>query len=214
MNETIKICIEGLPRVGKSTIISQYKTEFNCIPEYFDYIDLDNFSDKIENLDDLICNQKKFIDIETIRKKGIKDQITIIDRCILSNLAFSYAMSKAKKNDDYFTESIKLHYDLMLESGLILPTHYIFFESKDEEDIKNKLSKIKEGLITNWSQELFLDKIREFYKMYFEKYCTVPNISVGPFPDKKEIDLIVKDFLQEDQIKGDEGIKKLMEDCL
>lgn len=214
MSHAKKICVEGLPRVGKSTIIEPYKQEYNCIPEFFNYIDLDIFSDKVENLNDLRANQQKFIEIEKLRKSQIKKETNIIDRCVLSNLAFSYAFSKIKKDDGYFIESVKLHYDSLKKSKIILPTHYIFIESADNVDIKNKLSKIKPSLTTNWSKELFMNKIREFYNLYFTNYCMVPKISFNRFPKREEVDKVLKKFAQQDSIKEDEGIKELMEDYL
>ena len=198
------ICVEGLPRVGKTTIIQQLKERYPVISEYYEYLNGGKLAPvkTIKNYND---NQAMLLDIEEKRKKDIKQANVFVDRSFLSNLSFSFAMEKTFKKP-FYKISKDLHSSKLNENKLIIPNAFIYIKCNDFEGIRERMRLSNFDEI--WLTEGFIELIYNFYERYFSCYCSVPVINLtSPIIDS--FDFLEK--INRMSIKEkDKGVKKLI----
>ncbi len=195
MNPKI-ICLEGLPRTGKTTFFN--KIDFEKVPEYYSFLNSENINKLDSN--NFEINQKIFLDIELLRKKMISGEIIILDRSVLSNLAFSYALEKISNGNQYI-QSKKLHLNYLSKNKIIIPNAFIYFKTNNLPEIKKRIK--NSGFNDVWLKKDFLENINYFYDFYFSKLCNVP---VFEFSEDLDFEKLIKSNYP----NKDEGIYKLL----
>lgn len=127
------MALEGLIHAGKSTISSSlcgYVKDVSCVPEYIEFTK--TFPNFPKDYDDVLKAWDFFINLEKKRKNTAdwRAPIVVLDRSILSILAYNYAISR-------FTDG-KIHYlDVDLKclnnQGWMIPDVCIYLEISDSE---------------------------------------------------------------------------------
>lgn len=154
------IFLEGLPGVGKTTIIKNI--ESRQLPGVYtmDEIVEPNIKNNVNS-----SNQNFYINNDNLKINKYKEGIIIIDRGPISTLA--YNIVKSKLNNDFSSEEVELWFD-KIKNIYNENTRVIFLNNTDGYYIPYEDNKDPYGSIENQKmlQEITLDIIRKYVKDY------------------------------------------------
>jgi len=199
------ICLEGLPRTGKSIFYANSCSNIAKIPEYYCFLTKEEFPRTPTTLEEFIANQTLFLKMELRRAAMIgaaREESIVVDRCFLSNLAYAYALQECT-GLPVFEVSLDLHKKQLANGGLIIPGSYIYFFDSIKE-IKCRVENSDSHYEKIWRQERFLSSMNEFYQAYFSKYAEAPVYRSG--------NLVLDDLFK--NTAKDNGIQRLFAEVL
>lgn len=118
------IALDGNVFVGKTTLCNIFskKNNYNVVLEYSDFINkTKNKSFKQVSF----LEHSKYLKLDNIRKKYLKNNINFVDRSFVSLSAHIYALYK-NGIADFRREHINMFHQLLKNNYIIIPNCYVF----------------------------------------------------------------------------------------
>jgi len=161
------ISLDGNVFVGKTTLcnILSKKNNYNVVLEYSSFIKkIDKPSQQFSFLE-----HKRYLQVDIIRKKYLRDGINFLDRSFVSLSAHIYALYKIGIAD-FRKKHINLFNKLLDNDGIIIPDYYIFVNC-DYNSVKKRFFLEKEICDKKETPEFFINKnyylaINEFNSLW------------------------------------------------
>lgn len=174
------IALEGMPRSGKSSVLSRLKKDkrFRVLPFheiYFSQEQLDTLDDKKGT----IKESKWFLDQEAVRRLALDFidldpfDLIVADRMYLSTFAYCYARSKLYKNENEFIELV--NYFIKNNHKFINYDKIILFNNNPEASVSDRRFNKSAEDMKFWVDMGFMNFYKSFYTKEIYKYIK-PNL--------------------------------------
>lgn len=187
------ICLEGLPRTGKSTFIRRLDRRLCLVPEYYAFLRDGEFPEMPRTLDEFVANQQIFLRIEQKRillLQQTTSDTAVVDRCYLSNVAYAYALGKVT-GEPFYEAALELHREKVSSGELIVPSTYVYF-CEHPETVLQRINERPDMFQPVWREYDFLSQLFGFYENYFGELCRVPVLTPETF-DTTDVQESVRD---------------------
>ncbi|MDP2668766.1 MAG: deoxynucleoside kinase [bacterium] len=212
--------IEGLPGLGKSTVLKKLDKSFVMMKEIPEEAKKVKRKRKFKNrLEKIRYDNEWYLarELERIKRaKGTKKNVTIFDRCIYSQIAHNFANDKMHGTEELFRLFSRL---IELENnGLALTMKIIYLKATPDFSIKRRLQRGRGDEVRKvktkaegWHTTDFL----EYAKQAYEKIVAVLHnnaITISVPRQQKNMDFLINKYVNKTRDKKfDVSITKIRE---